>query len=55
MGKMLAMSVPGSEIIVRSSVAPARELGRAEARGAHQCAEADVAVFALNDTDVASH
>jgi dihydroorotase len=49
MSKMLAMGVPLSEVIARSTVAPAREIGRPELGTLTPGAEADVAVFKLEE------
>jgi len=51
MSKVLAMGVPLAEVIARSTVAPAREIGRPELGTLTPGAEADVAVFALEDGD----
>jgi dihydroorotase len=49
MSKMLAMGVPLTEVIARSTVAPAREIGRPELGTLTFGAEADVAVLALDE------
>src|SRR5215207_758060 len=49
MSKMLAMDVPLTEEIVRSTVAPAREIGRPELGTLIPGAEADVAILALDE------
>lgn len=49
MGKMLAMGVPLPEVIARSTVAPAREIGHPELGTLTPGAEADVAVLALDE------
>jgi dihydroorotase len=49
MSKVLAMGVPLYEVIARSTVAPAREIGRPELGTLSLGAEADVAVMALDD------
>jgi dihydroorotase len=49
MNKVLAMGVPLPEVIARSTVAPARELGHPELGTLGVGAEADVAVFALGE------
>jgi dihydroorotase len=49
MSKMLAMEVPLTEVIARSTVAPAREIGRPELGTLTPGAEADVAVLALDE------
>jgi dihydroorotase len=49
MGKMLAMGVPLPEVIARSTVAPAREIGHPELGTLLPGAEADVAIFALDE------
>lgn len=49
MSKMLAMNVPLAEVIARSTVAPAREIGRPELGTLTPGAEADVAVLALDE------
>jgi dihydroorotase len=49
MGKMLAMGVPLAEVIARSTVAPAREIGHPELGTLTPGSEADVAVFALDE------
>jgi dihydroorotase len=49
MGKMLAMGVPLTEVIARSTVAPAREIGHPGLGTLTPGAEADVAVFALDE------
>jgi dihydroorotase len=51
MSKVLAMGVPLPEVIARSTVAPAREIGRPELGTLAPGAEADVAVFALDEGD----
>jgi dihydroorotase len=48
MSKVLAMGVPLPDVIARSSVAPAREIGRPELGTLSPGAEADVAVLALD-------
>jgi dihydroorotase len=47
MSKILAMGVPLAEVIARSTVAPAREIGRPELGTLNSGAEGDVAVLAL--------
>jgi dihydroorotase len=49
MSKVLAMGVPLADVIARSTVAPAREIGRPELGTLTQGAEADVAVFTLEE------
>jgi dihydroorotase len=49
MSKVLAMGVPLAEVIARSTVAPAREIGRPELGTLTAGAEADVAVMALDE------
>jgi dihydroorotase len=49
MGKMLGMGVPLAEVIARSTLAPAREIGHVELGTLTPGAEADVAVFALDE------
>jgi dihydroorotase len=49
MSKMLAMGVPLTEVIARSTVAPAREIGRPELGTLTPGAEADVAVLAVDE------
>jgi dihydroorotase len=49
MSKVLAMGVPLAEVIARSTVAPAREIGHPELGTLTPGAEADVAVFALEE------
>ncbi len=49
MGKMLAIGVPLPEVIARSTIAPAREIGRPEMGTLTPGAEADVAVLALDE------
>jgi dihydroorotase len=49
MSKVLAMGVPLAEVIARSTVAPAREIGRPELGTLGPGAEADVAVLALDE------
>jgi len=49
MSKMLAMGVPLPEVIARSTVAPAREIGRPELGTLTPGAEADVAILALDE------
>jgi dihydroorotase len=49
MGKVLAMGVPLAEVIARSTVAPAREIGHPELGTLTPGAAADVAVFALDE------
>jgi dihydroorotase len=46
---VLAMGVPLAEVIARSTVAPAREIGRPELGTLRPGAEADVAVLALDE------
>jgi predicted amidohydrolase len=48
MSKVLAMGVPLVEVIARSTIAPAREIGRPELGTLSPGAEADVAVLALD-------
>ena len=48
MSKVLAMGVPLADVIARSTVAPAREIGRPELGTLSPGAEADVAVLALD-------
>ena len=52
MSKVLAMGVPLAEVIARSTVAPAREIGHPELGTLTPGAEADVAVFALDEGDL---
>ncbi len=52
MSKVLAMGVPLAEVIARSTVAPAREIGRPELGTLSPGAEADVAVFTLEEGDL---
>jgi len=49
MSKMLAMGVPLTEVIARSTVAPAREIGRQGLGTLTPGAEADVAILALDE------
>jgi dihydroorotase len=49
MSKVLAMGVPLAEVIARSTVAPAREIGHPELGTLSLGAEADVAVLALDE------
>jgi dihydroorotase len=49
MSKVLAMGVPLAEVIARSTVAPAREIGRPELGTLTPGTEADVAVMALDE------
>jgi dihydroorotase len=49
MSKVLAMGVPLAEVIARSTVAPAHEIGRPELGTLTPGAEADVAVFNLEE------
>ena len=49
MSKMLAMGVPLADVIARSTVAPAREIGHPELGTLSTWAEADVAVLALDE------
>jgi dihydroorotase len=49
MSKMLAMDVPLTEEIARSTVAPAREIGRPQLGTMIPGAEADVAILALDE------
>jgi dihydroorotase len=49
MSKVLAMGVPLEEVIARSTVAPAREIGHPELGTLTPGAEADVAVFTLEE------
>jgi dihydroorotase len=49
MSKVLAMGVPLAEVIARSTIAPAREIGRPELGTLSPDAAADVAVLALDD------
>ena len=49
MSKMLTMGVPLAEVIARSTVAPAREIGHPELGTLTPGAEADVAVLALDE------
>jgi dihydroorotase len=49
MSKMLAMGVPLTEVIARSTVAPAQEIGRPELGTLTPGAQADIAVLALNE------
>ncbi len=49
MSKMLAMGLPLAEVIARSTVAPAREIGHPELGTLTPGAAADVAVFALDE------
>ena len=49
MSKMLALGVPLTEVIARSNVAPAREIGRPELGTLTPGAEADVAILALDE------
>jgi dihydroorotase len=49
MSKVLAMGVPLAEVIARSTVSPAREIGRPELGTLSPGAAADVAVLALDD------
>lgn len=51
MSKVLAMGVPLPEVIARSTVAPAREIGHPELGTLAPGAEADIAVFALDEGD----
>lgn len=51
MSKVLAMGVPLAEVIARSTVAPAREIGRPELGTLTPGAEADVAVLALDEDE----
>jgi dihydroorotase len=51
MNKMLAMGMPLSEVIYRSTVTPAAEIGHPELGTLSPGAEADVAVFALEEGD----
>ena len=49
MSKVLAMGVPLADVIARSTVAPAKEIGRPELGTLCPGAEADVAVLALDE------
>ena len=49
MNKILACGVPLADVIARSTVAPAREIGHPELGTLSPGAEADLAVFALDD------
>ena len=49
MGKMLAMGVPLADVIARSTVGPAQEIGHPELGTLTPGAEADVAAFALDE------
>jgi dihydroorotase len=49
MSKMLALGLPLPDVIARSTVAPAREIGRPELGTLNPGAEADVAVFTLEE------
>ena len=49
MSKLLNMGVPLADVIARSTVAPAREIGRPELGTLTAGAEADVAVLALDE------
>ena len=49
MNKVLAMGVPLPDVIARSTVAPAREIGHPELGHLGAGSDADVAVFALDD------
>jgi dihydroorotase len=49
MSKVLAMGVPLADVIARSTVAPAREIGRPELGTLSPGTEADVAVLALDE------
>lgn len=49
MGKVLAMGVPLAEVIARSTVAPAREIGHPELGTLSPGSDGDVAVFALEE------
>lgn len=49
MNKMLSMGLTLEDVIARSTIAPAREIGRPELGTLDVGAEADVAVFALDD------
>ncbi|MBW3632720.1 MAG: amidohydrolase/deacetylase family metallohydrolase [Chloroflexi bacterium] len=51
MSKVLAMGVPLAEVIARSTIAPAREIGRPELGTLTPGTEADVAVLALDEGD----
>src|SRR5829696_3794813 len=52
MSKVLTMGVPLAEVIARSTVAPAREIGRPELGTLSPGAEADVAVLALDEGEI---
>jgi dihydroorotase len=49
MSKLLTMGVPLTDVITRSTIAPAREIGRPELGTLSPGAEADVAVLALDE------
>jgi dihydroorotase len=49
MGKVLNMGVPLPDVIARSTIAPAREIGRPELGTLSVGSEADVAVFAVDE------
>lgn len=51
MGKVLAMGVPLADVIARSTVAPAREIGHPELGTLTPGSDGDVAVFALDEGD----
>jgi dihydroorotase len=51
MSKLLAMGVPLTDVIARSTIAPAREIGRPELGTLTPGAEADVAVLALDESE----